>query len=306
MTGTAFLADLRPAGHRRDLLDVAGAGRHPDGARPRAAALGARRRGRGGGARARHAARHHQARLDRAGRGAGRPAAPAGGRARWSAPRPTAAPRSCARWARAASEDALVRHAPFSSVVEEAAAPHADRGIRIITRIEGAPSRTAPRCSRELARRPEIIQGLRNLVQNAVDFAGSTVWIDLDWTDAELRVGDRRRRPGLSARPDRPHRRPLRAPRAPAAPASGRATRAWGSASSSPRPCSSAAAPASPSATATPARRAGAAARVRPPDRRLVTVTWPRAPVVREAAPARAGAAVPSSPAAIRAGLRLP
>ena len=41
----------------------------------------------------------------------------------------------------------LVRFAPFSSVVEEAAAPHADRGIRIITRIEGAPSRTDPRCS---------------------------------------------------------------------------------------------------------------------------------------------------------------
>ena len=73
-------------------------------------------------------------------------------------------------------------------MVEEAAAPHADRGIRIITRIEGAPVEDGPEVQPLLARRPEIIQGLRNLVQNAVDFARSTVWIDLDWSDAELCV----------------------------------------------------------------------------------------------------------------------
>jgi two-component system sensor histidine kinase RegB len=84
-------------------------------------------------------------------------------------------------------QDALVRSAPFSSVVEEAAAPHADRGIRIVTRIEGvAQSQPA------MARSPEIVQGLRNLVQNAVDFASTTVWIDLDWDASELRlrIGD--------------------------------------------------------------------------------------------------------------------
>ncbi len=85
-------------------------------------------------------------------------------------------------------EDMMVRHAPFSTVVEEAAAPHADRGIRIITRIEGATIEDGPEVQPAMARQPEIIQGLRNLVQNAVDFARSTVWIDLDWTDAELRV----------------------------------------------------------------------------------------------------------------------
>ena len=43
-----------------------------------------------------------------------------------------------------------------------------------------------------MARSPEIVQGLRNLVQNAVDFAATTVWIDLDWDEAELRlrIGD--------------------------------------------------------------------------------------------------------------------
>jgi two-component system sensor histidine kinase RegB len=84
-------------------------------------------------------------------------------------------------------EDILVRFAPFSSVVEEAAAPHANRGIEIVTRIDG-PARSQP----SMARSPEIVQGLRNLVQNAVDFAATTVWIDLDWDASELRlrIGD--------------------------------------------------------------------------------------------------------------------
>ncbi len=110
------------------------------------------------------------------------------------------------------SEDAVVRFAPFSSVVEEAALPHAHRGIRIIIRVEGARVEDGPELQPELARQPEIIQGLRNLIQNAVDFAASTVWIDLEWTDTDTARGDRRRRAGLSCRPHRPHRRALRPP----------------------------------------------------------------------------------------------
>ena len=85
-------------------------------------------------------------------------------------------------------------------MVEEAAAPHADRGIRIITRIEGAPVEDGPERQPEIARRPEIIQGLRNLVQNAVDFARSTVWIDLDWTAGRAARG----RSATTARAIRP------------------------------------------------------------------------------------------------------
>ena len=53
-------------------------------------------------------------------------------------------------------------------------------------------SRTGREVQPDFARHPEIIQGLRNLIQNAVDFAKSTVWIDLDWTASELRavIGD--------------------------------------------------------------------------------------------------------------------
>lgn len=85
-------------------------------------------------------------------------------------------------------DDRQIRYAPISSLVEEAAAPHAARGIRLITRIGGAPIEDGPDAQPEVARRPEIIQGLRNLIQNAVDFARSTVWIDLDWSASEIRV----------------------------------------------------------------------------------------------------------------------
>ncbi len=84
--------------------------------------------------------------------------------------------------------DPHTRVALLLSVVEEAAAPHADRGIRIITRVDGAIGAEGPPRQPEIARRPETIQGLRNLVQNAVDFARTTVWIDIDWTPSELRV----------------------------------------------------------------------------------------------------------------------
>ena len=40
----------------------------------------------------------------------------------------------------------------------------------------------------EIARRPEIIHGLRNLIQNAVDFAETTVWIDAEWTEDTVEI----------------------------------------------------------------------------------------------------------------------
>lgn len=37
-------------------------------------------------------------------------------------------------------------------------------------------------------RRPEIIHGLRNLIQNAVDFAHEGVWVESDWTKDRITV----------------------------------------------------------------------------------------------------------------------
>jgi two-component system sensor histidine kinase RegB len=39
-----------------------------------------------------------------------------------------------------------------------------------------------------IMRTPEIIHGLRNLVQNAVDFADDVVWVENNWTETQISV----------------------------------------------------------------------------------------------------------------------
>lgn len=87
---------------------------------------------------------------------------------------------------RAGKDDLHMRSAPFSAVVREAAEPHAARGKTVVF----SPAETAPELRGQplILRRPEIIHGLRNFVQNAVDFAVKRVWIDLEWSDARVVV----------------------------------------------------------------------------------------------------------------------
>lgn len=85
-------------------------------------------------------------------------------------------------------QDTHVQTAPISSVLEEAAEPHSDRGVRIILRVRGAAPEDLGERQPQIARRPEIIQGLRNLIQNAVDFSRTAVWIDIDWTFRAITV----------------------------------------------------------------------------------------------------------------------
>lgn len=82
----------------------------------------------------------------------------------------------------AGKDDLHIRQAPISAVIREAAEPHADRGKSILFDFGDEPRQPV------IDRRPEIIHGLRNLVQNAVDFAESTVWVDVFWTDEMLTV----------------------------------------------------------------------------------------------------------------------
>ena len=90
----------------------------------------------------------------------------------------------------AGKPDTHIRTAPLQSVIEEAAEPHVDRGIDL--RIEARPEPGQDPAHPSIHRRPEIIHGLRNLVQNAVDFAARTVWIDLRWsaTSITVRIAD--------------------------------------------------------------------------------------------------------------------
>ena len=87
---------------------------------------------------------------------------------------------------RAGKDDLYLHTAPFSEVIREAAEPHQDRGIDIEM---GAQSDDLSSLTQPLVlRRPEIIHGLRNMVQNAVDFAQSQVWVETIWSATHVKV----------------------------------------------------------------------------------------------------------------------
>ena len=87
---------------------------------------------------------------------------------------------------RAGKDDLHLRQAPLSTVIHEAAEPHVNRGKTII--FHEAPLAEDNLQQPKILRKPEIIHGLRNLIQNAVDFAGSTVWIDAAWDDDRITI----------------------------------------------------------------------------------------------------------------------
>ena len=113
----------------------------------------------------------------------------------------------------AGKDDLHLKQAPLITVLEEAAEPHLGRG----TTLHFDTLSVTPNQQPSILRRPEIIHGLRNLIQNGVDFAASSLWIEADWSDDKIivrivddgkgyppqligRIGDpfmRRRRPGL-------------------------------------------------------------------------------------------------------------
>ncbi|QMU59310.1 MAG: ActS/PrrB/RegB family redox-sensitive histidine kinase [Boseongicola sp.] len=120
----------------------------------------------------------------------------------------------------AGKDDLLTRRAPIGEVIREAAEPHESRGKTIhydISEAEGADPRHPT-----IDRRPEVIHGIRNLVQNAVDFARENVWLDISWDATHISVRIVDDGPGFNAqvmgrigdpfvrsrRPGTPRRRP--------------------------------------------------------------------------------------------------
>ncbi|WP_417206020.1 sensor histidine kinase RegB [Antarctobacter sp.] len=82
---------------------------------------------------------------------------------------------------RAGKDDLHMRQAPLVEVIREAAEPHQDRGKDVL--IEDGPGPGGEYTQPQILRRPEVIHGLRNLIQNAVDFARTRVWVEAMWTD---------------------------------------------------------------------------------------------------------------------------
>lgn len=96
-------------------------------------------------------------------------------------------------------DDNQVKIAPISAVLCEAIEPHRNRGKHVILRIDGAPSDLSGDDQPHVQRSPELIHGLRNLVQNAVDFAATTVWVDVDAIGPRLRIAVGDDGPGFAA-----------------------------------------------------------------------------------------------------------
>ena len=87
---------------------------------------------------------------------------------------------------RAGKDDRHLRQAPLSAVLREAAEPHLARGK--LVEFSFGPTQDGSAEQPSIQRRPEVIHGLRNLVQNAVDFAHSRVWVEGEWTSKRIVV----------------------------------------------------------------------------------------------------------------------
>jgi two-component system sensor histidine kinase RegB len=87
---------------------------------------------------------------------------------------------------RVGKDDRHMRQAPLSAVLREAAEPHLARGKDV--EFAFTPIQDGATDQPSILRRPEIIHGLRNLVQNAVDFARSRVWVEGEWTGKRIIV----------------------------------------------------------------------------------------------------------------------
>ena len=80
----------------------------------------------------------------------------------------------------AGKDDLHLRQAPLMTVIAEAAEPHSHRGKAM--HFSHDPLAGVEMSQPAILRKPEIIHGLRNLVQNAVDFASKNVWVEGHWT----------------------------------------------------------------------------------------------------------------------------
>ncbi|WP_136636798.1 sensor histidine kinase RegB [Pseudooceanicola onchidii] len=85
---------------------------------------------------------------------------------------------------RAGKDDLHMRQAPFTTVIEEAADPHQGRGKLI--HYDFGPEEGGDDLPPPILRKPELIHGVRNLVQNAVDFASGNVWIEGRWSNDRI------------------------------------------------------------------------------------------------------------------------
>ena len=84
----------------------------------------------------------------------------------------------------AGKDDLQMHQTLLAEIIREAAEPHSQRGVTIETKISDGHKGGID--GPYIIRRPEIIHGLRNMIQNAVDFATSKVWVESSWTKESI------------------------------------------------------------------------------------------------------------------------
>lgn len=87
---------------------------------------------------------------------------------------------------RAGKDDQQVKTVPLSTLIQIAAEPHLDRGKEITFLTNGQTIDPGTAEGPFVPSDPEIVHGLRNLIQNAVDFAKEAVWVQSHWSNAEI------------------------------------------------------------------------------------------------------------------------
>lgn len=92
---------------------------------------------------------------------------------------------------RAGKDDLVLRQAPILTVLEEAAGPHGDRAAITI-----APDLDVIGPEPLITRDPGLVHGLRNLIQNAVDFAQEKVSVTVFWDQESISIVIRDDGPG--------------------------------------------------------------------------------------------------------------
>ena len=86
----------------------------------------------------------------------------------------------------AGKADLQMHQTLLAEIIREAAEPHSQRGVTIETKISDGHKGGID--EPYIIRRPEIIHGLRNMIQNAVDFATSKVWVESSWTKESITI----------------------------------------------------------------------------------------------------------------------
>jgi two-component system, sensor histidine kinase RegB len=86
----------------------------------------------------------------------------------------------------AGKDDLHLKATPLAALLQEAADPHTGRGKTITIGLMAFSPSGLPQPV--VLRLPEIVHGLRNLIQNAVDFAAQEVRLKAEWTEEAIEV----------------------------------------------------------------------------------------------------------------------